>query len=213
MEKQELADLRRDFVASGLNEADLAASPFEQFSIWMNAALGADIIDPNAMTLSTVGPDNRPSARVVLLKYFGEQGFAFFTNYESKKGTDLADNPHATLHFFWPQLDRQVAIYGRVERTSREESEKYFNSRPVDSRHGAWASNQSRVIESREVLERRVEEFREKFGDEVPLPPFWGGFCLTPDRFEFWQGRQNRLHDRIVYELEQDSWKIARLSP
>ena len=210
---KELADLRRDFSAEGLSETDVAASPFEQFSRWMDDALNADIIDPNAMTLSTVGPDGRPSARVVLLKYFGEGGFAFFTNYESKKGTDLDANPFTVLHFFWPQLDRQVAVYGRVEKTSREESEKYFNSRPVDSRLGAWASSQSRVIESRDVLEQRFEEFRERFGDDVPLPPFWGGFRLTPDRFEFWQGRQNRLHDRIIYELVDGVWKISRLSP
>ena len=213
MDTKELADLRRDFSSSGLSESMMATSPFEQFSVWMDDALKADIIDPNAMTLSTVGSDNRPSARVVLLKYFGEEGFAFFTNYESKKGADLAANPFTVLHFFWPQLDRQVAIYGRVEKTSREESEKYFNSRPVDSRLGAWASNQSRVIESREVLEKRVVELREKFGDDVPLPPFWGGFRLTPDKFEFWQGHQNRLHDRIVYELACETWKIARLSP
>jgi len=213
MDKQELADLRRDFSSGGLSESALAASPFDQFSAWMNDALAADIIDPNAMTVSTVGEDGRPSARVVLLKYFGEDGFAFFTNYESKKGSDLAANPFTLLHFFWPKLDRQVAIYGRVEKTSREESEKYFSSRPVESRLGAWASNQSRIIESREVLNERVAELREKFGDIVPLPPFWGGFRLTPDKFEFWLGRQNRLHDRIVYELKDGLWDIVRLSP
>jgi pyridoxamine 5'-phosphate oxidase len=212
-QKTELADLRRNFSAAGLNEADVVLNPFDQFAAWMNDALGADIIDPNAMTLSTVGDDNRPSARVVLLKYFDETGFAFFTNYESKKGTDLARNPFTVLHFFWPQLDRQIAIYGRVEQTSREESEKYFNSRPVDSRLGAWASSQSRVIESRGVLEERFAEFREKFGDDVPLPPFWGGFRLTPDKFEFWQGRQNRLHDRICYLQNNNAWEIVRLSP
>ncbi len=213
MDKHELADLRRDFSSKGLDESDVNASPFAQFARWMNDALLSDVIDANAMTLSTIGEDGRPSARVVLLKYYGEEGFAFFTNYESKKGRDLETNPSAVLHFFWPQLDRQVAIYGKVEKTSRDESEKYFNSRPVDSRIGAWASNQSRVIESREILEQRFREFREKFGDEVPLPDFWGGFCLTPDGFEFWQGRQNRLHDRIRYSLENHGWKISRLSP
>ncbi|MEO6655655.1 MAG: pyridoxamine 5'-phosphate oxidase [Pyrinomonadaceae bacterium] len=213
MSKTELAGLRRDFSSDGLLESAVAASPFEQFSDWMEDALKADIIDPNAMTLSTVGDDGRPSARVVLLKYFDESGFAFFTNYESKKGTDLARNPFTVFHFFWPQLDRQVAIYGRVEKTSREVSEKYFNSRPVDSRLGAWTSNQSRVIGSREELETRFEECRGKFGDDVPLPPFWGGFRLTPDKFEFWQGRQNRLHDRICYTLDGGAWAISRLSP
>jgi pyridoxamine 5'-phosphate oxidase len=210
---RELADLRRDFAASGLDESQAAADPFDQFSAWMNDALAADIIDPNAMTLSTVGEDGRPSARVVLLKFFDKTGFAFFTNYESKKGRDLAANPFAVLHFFWPQLDRQVAVYGSVTRTSREESEKYFRSRPLESRLGAWASNQSRTLRSRDELEQRVEEFREKFGDEVPLPPFWGGFRLTPTKFEFWQGRQNRLHDRLCYELTDGQWAILRLSP
>lgn len=210
---KELADLRRDFSSAGLDEGSCSANPFDQFSKWMDEALNADIIDPNAMTVSTVGEDGRPSARVVLLKYFDTESFAFFTNYESKKGTDLTHNPFTVFHFFWPQLDRQIAIYGRVEKTSREESEKYFNSRPVDSRLGAWTSNQSRVIESREALEKRFDGFREKFGDDVPLPPFWGGFRLTPDKFEFWQGRQNRLHDRIVYKLTDGNWEITRLSP
>lgn len=213
MERTELADLRRDFESRGLLESEVAASPFEQFAVWMKDALSADIIDPNAMTVSTVGSDGRPSARIVLLKFFDEQGFVFFTNYDGKKGTDLSNDPFTVFHFFWPQLDRQVAIYGRVEKTSREESEKYFNSRPVESRLGTWASNQSRTIESREILERRFDEFREKFGDNVPLPPFWGGFRLTPGKFEFWQGRQNRLHDRICYTLADDVWKITRLSP
>lgn len=213
MEKQELADLRRDFSSGGLDESSISRNPFDQFSGWMDAALSANIIDPNAMTLATVGQDGKPSARVVLLKYFGTDGFAFFTNYDSKKGKDLTANPFAVLHFFWPQLDRQIGVYGRVQKTSREESEKYFNSRPVDSRLGAWASSQSTVIESRNVLDKRFAEFREKFGDEVPLPSFWGGFRLTPYKFEFWQGRQNRLHDRICYTLEESEWLISRLSP
>ncbi|MBX3290641.1 MAG: pyridoxamine 5'-phosphate oxidase [Acidobacteria bacterium] len=213
MNKHELADLRRDFAVGGLSESDIAANPFEQFAVWMNDALKADIIDANAMTVSTVGEDGRPSVRVVLLKYYGEEGFAFFTNYESKKGRDLTANPFAAMHFFWPQLDRQVAVYGRVEKTSREESEKYFKSRPVDSRIAAWASAQSRVIESRDVLDKRFEEYKEQFGHDVPLPPFWGGFRLTPERFEFWQGRQNRLHDRICYQQDGDAWTITRLSP
>ena len=213
MNKHELADLRRDFSVTGLDEADADADPFVQFGKWMNDALAADIRDPNAMTLATVGKDGLPDARVVLLKYYGADGFLFYTNYESKKGRDLAANPYATLHFFWRQLDRQVSIRGSVQKTSREESENYFNSRPFDSRIGAWASNQSRVIESRAFLEDRFREFKEKFGDHVPLPDFWGGFRLTPERFEFWQGRQNRLHDRLQYSRIADGWKIERLSP
>lgn len=191
----------------------MAPNPFDEFAVWLNDALSANIIDANAMTVSTVGADGRPSARVVLLKYFNANGFAFFTNYQSKKGRDLATNPYAVFHFFWPQLDRQIAIYGRIQRTSREESERYFNSRPIDSRLGAWASAQSSMIESRDVLDARVKEYREKFGASVPLPDFWGGFRMTPDKFEFWQGRQNRLHDRIVYEAAGESWNIYRLSP
>lgn len=210
---RDLADLRRHFSAGELLESNIAASPFDQFSKWMNDALESDIIDPNAMTLSTVGPDGRPSARVVLLKYFDKSGFAFFTNYESKKGTDLRANSFAVLHFFWPQLDRQVAVYGSARKTSRDESERYFNSRPVDSRLGAWTSSQSHPVASRDVLEDRFKKLREKFGDDVPLPPFWGGFRLTPDKFEFWQGRQNRLHDRIVYDLADTVWTTIRLSP
>jgi pyridoxamine 5'-phosphate oxidase len=213
MDKTELADLRREFSSKGLSRRDVSASPFVQFSNWMNEALTAGVTDANAMTLSTVGEDGRPSARVVLLKYYGETGFAFFTNSESKKARDLDANPMSVLHFYWPQLDRQAAVYGRAEKTSREESEKYFNSRPVESRLGAWASTQSARLESRDTLEARVEEFRKRFGDTVPLPPFWGGFRVIPDKFEFWQGRQNRLHDRIVYELKGDVWEIARLSP
>jgi len=213
MDRTELADLRREFSTQGLNEADLDASPFDQFARWMDEAIKAEIPDPNAMTLATVGEDGRPDARVVLLKYYGETGFAFFTNYESKKGTDLESNPYAVLHFFWPQLDRQVSVHGRVEKTSREESEKYFDSRPVESRLAAWASNQSRMIESRRILEDRFQEFKERYGEGVPLPSFWGGFRLTPARFEFWQGRQNRLHDRLCYTLVDKTWSITRLSP
>lgn len=209
----DLADIRRDFASDALTETDLAANPFEQFAVWMDDALKADVLDPNAMTVSTVGNDGKPSVRVVLLKFFDENGFVFFTNYESKKGTDLTNNPQTVFHFFWPQLNRQIAIHGSVEKTSREESEKYFQSRPVDSRLAAWASAQSSVIASRASLENHFDECREKFGDDVPLPPFWGGFRLTPERFEFWQGRQNRLHDRICYQSSDKGWKISRLSP
>lgn len=208
----DLADIRRDYESDGLSKARMAADPFDQFGAWMNDAILSDTLDPNAMTLSTVG-DNKPSARVVLLKGFDANGFVFFTNYESKKGRDLAANPNASLNFFWPELHRQIAILGVVEKISREESEKYFKSRPIESQIGAWASAQSSVIASREVLETRFDEFHEKFGGDVPLPPFWGGYRLKPDKFEFWQGRENRLHDRIIYTRDGDAWRISRLSP
>lgn len=208
-----LADLRRDFASHELLESTIAADPFDQFKSWFDEALTSDVIDVNAMTVATVGADGRPSIRVVLLKEYDENGFVFYTNYGSKKGTDLTGNPNTVFHFFWPQLDRQIAIYGSVEKTSREESAEYFNSRPVDSRIGAWSSAQSSVIASREELEGRFAEYKEKFGDEVPLPDFWGGFRLKPIRFEFWQGRQNRLHDRIVYTRSADDWTTSRLSP
>jgi len=209
----DLADIRRDFESGQLLEGAIADDPFRQFAAWMDDALKASVLDPNAMTVSTVGPDNKPSARVVLLKSFDADGFVFFTNYESKKGTDLEANPNAVMSFFWPQIHRQAAIYGGVKKTGRAESEKYFKSRPVDSQIAAWASEQSSEIASREVLENRFEEFREKFVDDVPLPPFWGGFRLIPTKFEFWQGRQNRLHDRIVYQLNDSDWSVVRLSP
>ncbi|HMT08113.1 MAG TPA: pyridoxamine 5'-phosphate oxidase [Pyrinomonadaceae bacterium] len=208
-----LADLRRDFASHELLESMIAVDPFEQFKLWFDDALASDVIDANAMTVATVGDDGKPSVRVVLLKGYDESGFVFFTNYGSKKGTDLIQNPNTVFHFFWPQLDRQIGIYGSVEKTSREESDEYFHSRPVDSQIGAWASAQSSVIGSREELEGRFAEYKEKFGDDVPLPEHWGGFRLTPIRFEFWQGRQNRLHDRICYTLVDGDWKISRLSP
>lgn len=208
-----LADLRRDFTSHELLESNIAADPFEQFKLWFDDALASYVIDANAMTVATVGEDGRPSVRVVLLKGYDHDGFVFYTNYGSKKGTDLIGNPNTVFHFFWPQLDRQIGIYGTVEKTSREESAEYFNSRPVDSRIGAWASAQSTVINSRDELEHRFAEFKEKFGDDVPLPEFWGGFRMTPFKFEFWQGRQNRLHDRIIYTFGDGAWTTSRLSP
>jgi len=213
MSKDDLADLRRDFSGTRLLRSSVAPDPFDQFSIWMNEALDSDILDPNAMTVSTVGSDGKPSARVVLLKAFDKRGFEFFTNYESKKGRDLSANPNTVLHFFWPQLNRQVAICGIAEKISAEESKKYFDSRPLDSRIGAWASEQSTIIESRDVLEDRFAELKQRFAGSVPLPPFWGGFRVAPQKIEFWQGQPDRLHDRIIYELQNGEWKIFRLSP
>lgn len=214
MENKSLADLRRDYSSRELTEKSIADDPFTQFSIWMDEAINSKVIDANAMTLSTVGTDNRPSSRIVLLKGFDRNGFVFFTNYGSKKSADIDANPHVSLHFFWPDLERQAAIGGTAVKIAREESEAYFASRPVESQIGAWASKQSTVLEDREELEARAAEMRERFaGQAIPCPPFWGGFRVVPDRFEFWQGGGGRLHDRFRYELEGDSWHLARLSP
>jgi len=213
MNKTDLANLRRDYAGKPLSKKDVDADPLVQFGVWMDEALNSEILDATAMTLSTVDGECRPSARIVLLKGFDERGFVFFTNYGSQKATDLAANPHAALSFFWPELHRQVKIEGKAARVSQAESERYFKTRPIDSQIGAWASQQSSVIESRSALEAQFEEMLARFGESVPLPPFWGGFRVVPERFEFWQGRSSRLHDRICYELANGEWKIVRLSP
>ena len=214
MDEIRLRELRRDYSSRELSEETIDADPFKQFSAWMAEALNSQIIDANAMTIATVDAQNRPSSRVVLLKGFDTDGFVFFTNYESKKAADLAGNRSIALHFFWPQLERQVMINGAAQKTPREESEEYFATRPLESRIGAWASNQSHVLESRAELVKKIAEVRARFeGKDVPCPPFWGGYRVTPDRFEFWQGRESRLHDRIVYILSEGSWRTARLSP
>jgi pyridoxamine 5'-phosphate oxidase len=214
MEEIRLSELRRDYSSKELSEDTIDSDPVAQFSIWMAEALNSQIIDANAMTVSTVDTDSRPSSRVVLLKEFDSDGFVFFTNYESKKAADLAQNPNIALHFYWPQLERQVIITGAAEKTSREEAEKYFATRPLESRIGAWASKQSSVLASRADLIAKIDEIRIRFqGQEVPCPPFWGGYRVTPVRFEFWQGRESRLHDRIVYVRHGDVWETARLAP
>ena len=214
-EDERAADRRRQFMQEGLREDDLRRSPFEQFADWFRVASESDIVEPNAMILATATADGQPSARAVLLKTFSADGFVFFTNYESRKGRELAENPRAALVFLWTALSRQVRITGTVVRLSQEDSAAYFHSRPVGSQIGTWASEQSRVIADRTVLEHRYEDFVRRFdGGEIPLPPFWGGFRVEPDTIEFWQGRPNRLHDRFQYSREADgSWTIARLAP
>ena len=211
-----LADLRRDYSLAGLNEADLAANPIQQFEKWFQEALAAEIVEPNAMVLATVDAAGQPSTRVVLLKAVDARGFSFFTNYESRKGRELAVNPRASLTFPWIALERQVCITGNVSKLSREESAAYFKLRPRASRIGALASpRQSEAIANRAMLEERMKQLEAQHpGEDVPLPDYWGGYVLTPVEVEFWQGRPSRLHDRLRYARQPDgSWKIERLSP
>jgi len=198
-----------------LNEEEVDPNPFKQFEKWFRQAEAAVPILPNAMTLATATKEGVPSTRVVLLKDFDEQGFVFYTNYQSQKGAELDENPIAALSFYWPQPARQVRITGTATRTSRSESEAYFHTRPLDSQLGAWASNQSEVISSRDVLERRMEDLLKEYeGKVIPLPPYWGGYRVAPFLFEFWQNRASRLHDRLRYKLGiAGEWVIERLAP
>ena len=208
-----LADLRKSYEREKLDEADVAQDPLEQFTRWMQQAIDAQIPEPNAMTLATVSKENRPSTRPVLIKGCDERGIVWDTNYESRKARQISKNPWASLQFHWVELERVVRIEGKVEKVSPEESEAYYRSRPLDSRIAAWASPQSEVIADRKALEKRVKEFNQKFGENPPLPPNWGGLRLVPERWEFWQGRKNRLHDRIVYRREKGNWLRERLAP
>jgi pyridoxamine 5'-phosphate oxidase len=206
---------RYEHIGKGLRRSDLNPDPIKQFANWFTTAIETGIRDVNAMSLATAGRNAKPSVRIVLLKGFDEDGFVFFTNYESEKGKQLEANPYAALGFYWIELDRQIRISGKVDKTSREESQTYFHSRPVGSQLSAWASRQSAVLDGRRVLDARMEEINERFADKpVPLPPHWGGYRLKPDNMEFWQGRPNRLHDRFRYTRQSDgSWLIERLAP
>jgi len=209
-----LADLRKSYTLGSLTETEVAPDPIVQFERWFDHAVKSEVPEPNAMTLATVSADHRPSARIVLIKGVDARGFTFFTNYESRKGHDLAANPHASLLFHWIELERQVRIEGRVEKTTAAESDAYFHSRPLNSRIGAWASEQSAVVQSRAVIESREADFNARFGDSPPRPAHWGGYRLTPECIEFWQGRASRLHDRIRYVCAPDGgWRIERLAP
>ncbi len=204
-----------EHAGEGLRRIDLDPDPIKQFGNWFTAAIEAGIRDVNAMSLATAGSDARPSVRIVLLKSFDQDGFVFFTYYESQKGQQLETNPYAALGFYWIELDRQIRISGKVEKTSRKESLTYFHSRPTGSQLSAWASRQSEVLDGRRVLDARMAEMTERFaGKPVPLPPHWGGYRLKPDGIEFWQGRPNRLHDRFRYTRQTDGgWLIERLAP
>ncbi|MEX2381815.1 MAG: pyridoxamine 5'-phosphate oxidase [Opitutales bacterium] len=207
--------LRKEYMSADLRRGNLRGDPFEQFDVWFRQAREVCLSEPNAMTLATADRSGQPSARIVLLKEYSSEGFRFFTNYGSRKGRELAENPQAALVFHWGELERQVAAKGSVVRVSREESEVYFHSRPIGSQLGACVSQQSDAIPNREALERQLEELREKYsGKEIPVPELWGGFLLIPSYMEFWQGRPNRLHDRFRYSKKPEGgWRIDRLAP
>ena len=210
----DLAALRRDYALATLDARDVDPDPIRQFERWFADATAARVLEPNAMTLSTATRDGVPSARIVLLKGVDANGFAFYTDYRSRKGAELAENPLAALTFLWKEIERQVRVTGSVSRVSTQESEAYFRTRPAGSQLGAWASHQSAVLGSREELEARVQDVAQRFqGGDIPLPPHWGGFRVLPDEIEFWQGRTSRLHDRLLYRREESGWEISRLSP
>jgi pyridoxamine 5'-phosphate oxidase len=210
----DLYDLREEYMAEKLDVGDVSKSPIDQFQKWFHEASSVRIYEPNAAILATTSVQGQPSARVVLIKAFSEKGFDFFTNYESRKGLELIANPFGAIVFYWPELERQIRIEGSVSKLSPSESDKYFESRPVGSRLGAWASPQSQIITDRNWLENSHNEIREKFKHGiVPRPENWGGFKLLPNMIEFWQGRQNRLHDRMAYFFENAQWNIKRLAP
>jgi pyridoxamine 5'-phosphate oxidase len=209
-----IADLRKNYTQAGLLESDLIENPVEQFQLWFAQAVAADILEPNAMTLATVTATGKPSARIVLLKAVDDRGFVFYTNYDSQKGVELKQAPHAALVFLWADLERQVRIEGKVELVSEAEATDYFHSRPVSSQLGAWASDQSRVIADRSILERQLAQLKLKYhNQEIPKPPHWGGIRVIPEEIEFWQGRPSRLHDRLRYQLVAGKWQIDRLAP
>lgn len=214
MALNDIAQLRKDYSRQSLSESESESNPIRQFEKWWTEAANSLAEEINAMTLATSTRDGRPSARIVLLKGFSEEGFVFFTNYESRKGKELETNPYACLVFFWKELERQVRIEGEVRRASETASDEYFSSRPEKSRLGAWSSPQSSKIKDRDILEKNVDHYREAFADgNIPRPAFWGGYIVRPSLIEFWQGRPSRLHDRLQYTLTAAGWEIHRLAP
>ena len=210
-----IEQLRRDYAGEELREDQMKDDPIDQFAIWFEQAMKADVTDVNAMTLATASADGKPSSRIVLLKGFNGVGFRFFTNYQSRKGREIAENPNVQLCFYWAELERQVRIEGQAEKISREESQRYFNERPRHSQISAWASNQSEEVSSRDKLEEAYRRYEQKFENEksIPVPDFWGGYIVEARAIEFWQGRPGRLHDRILYERDRDGWNKLRLAP
>jgi len=210
----DIASIRKEYTQAQLDEDSILKSPFEQFEKWFNEALESQITEPTAMILSTVNSENRPFQRTVLLKSYGEDGLVFYTNYESRKAKHLTENPNVSILFPWYELERQVAVTGRVEKVSTQQSLKYFLSRPAGSQLGAWVSNQSQVISSRSILESKLEQMKKKFQEgKIPLPDHWGGYRIVPETFEFWQGRKSRLHDRFFFEKQESNWTLNRLAP
>ncbi|HPS66017.1 MAG TPA: pyridoxamine 5'-phosphate oxidase [Ignavibacteria bacterium] len=211
---KELENIRRNYKLKSLDTKDVDLNPFVQFNIWFEEMLKSNLIEPTAVILATASKQGKPSARTLLLKSYDETGFVYYSNYESTKGKELAENNQASLLFYWPELERQIRIEGKVEKVSQKESEKYFKTRPFKSKVGAWASNQSTIINSRLTIVKKFLYYLAKFhSKDIPLPPYWGGYRLVPEYFEFWQGRANRLHDRVIYQKSNDTWKIDRLSP
>ncbi|WP_235297854.1 pyridoxamine 5'-phosphate oxidase [Portibacter marinus] len=213
--KRDIAEMRENYKAGKLLESDVDNDPFRQFKVWLDEAIKSEIPEPNAMNLATVSAIRRPSSRIVLLKEVTIEGFIFYTNYNSKKGKEMDVNPFAALNFLWKELERQVRIEGSVEKISREKSEQYFHSRPFESQLGALSSHQSQKAPDRSQLENRFRNLKKEYQDQgkAPMPEHWGGYLLRPDYFEFWQGRESRLHDRLAYQFKEDSWKIFRLEP
>jgi pyridoxamine 5'-phosphate oxidase len=211
--KKDFKKLRHEYGADELNKSDINPNPFLQFEMWFEHAVKMELPDANAMTLATVSADNKPSARILLLKDYNEKGFCFFTNYNSRKGGDIEANPHGALVFFWPELERQIRIEGKIEKLDSKLSDEYFFERPIGSRTAASISPQSKEIETREVLTQMIGQFKKENGDDFKRPDFWGGYRLIPELFEFWQGRENRLNDRIEYNLDNKNWKVRLLAP
>ena len=209
----DIAGIRRDYKLKQLDKTDVSQDPLVQFKAWFKEALDAKVMEPNAMNLSTIKVSGKPSSRIVLLKDIEENGFVFYTNYESNKGQQLAHEPFAALCFFWPELERQIRIEGKITKVSSAVSDEYFQSRPYESRIGAWVSPQSQIISDRNILEKTFQLVKEKYNKVVPRPAHWGGYILMPDSMEFWQGRESRLHDRMMYENKNNIWELNRLAP